>query len=237
MKISEMISESIVNLPEAMFAGSVINCIVDKKLKKVTHYILLTQEDEEVFLPIKKLRKGVDTYLILSGDAICNTSPSGVWCPINMPVFDTDGKKVGRLKDFDFDESGKISKVYSENGEEPWEVLTLSPTMTVVKGNRNLRLRKEGEAKPKLKEVYSGEVYSGKVEEVNAPQPIKEKITAPKRVVSDYSFLLGRKVIKDIPSKNMAILVKAGDTVTVDVVEKARKHGKLVELTVNSKKV
>ena len=115
MKISEMISESIVNLPEAVFAGSVINCIVDKKLKKVTHYILLNQEDEEVFLPIKKLKKGVDTYLVLSGDAVCNSAPSGVWCPLNMPVFDTDGKKVGRLKDFEFDESGKITGVSPGN--------------------------------------------------------------------------------------------------------------------------
>lgn len=231
MKISEMISESIVNLPEAVFAGSVINCIVDKKLKKVTHYILLNQEDEEVFLPIKKLKKGVDTYLVLSGDAVCNSTPSGVWCPLNMPVFDTDGKKVGRLKDFEFDESGKITEIFSEKGAEPWEILTLSPAMTIVKGNRNLRLRKEGERGPKLKEIYSDNM------ETTLPQPVKERITAPKRVVSDYSFLLGRRVVKDIPSKNMAILIKAGDVVTVDVVEKARKHGKLVELTVNSKKV
>ena len=229
MKISEIISESIINLPEAVFAGSVINCIVDKKLKKLSHYILLNQEDEEVFLPIKKLQKGIDSYLITEGDAISNDRPFGVRCPINMSVFDTDGKRLGRLKDFDFDENGKITDIYSEKGKEDWEIIIISPQMTVVKGNKSLKVKKEKNIKTKLKEIYVDEKAGETVCK-------EEKITTPKRVVSDYSFLLGRQVIKDIFLKNMEILAKAGNTITTEIVKQAGMHGKLVELTVNSKR-
>ncbi|HKL93851.1 MAG TPA: hypothetical protein VJZ69_01045 [Clostridia bacterium] len=58
----------------------------------------------------------------------------------------------------------------------------------------------------------------------------------PFRIISNYSFLLGRLVTKTIFSFNRELIVKEGEVITTPVVERARHAGKLVELTLNSKK-
>lgn len=54
--------------------------------------------------------------------------------------------------------------------------------------------------------------------------------------LGDYEFLLGRTILKDLVAGN-AILAERGATVTEKIVRAARENGKLVELTVNSKRV
>lgn len=58
----------------------------------------------------------------------------------------------------------------------------------------------------------------------------------PFRIISNYGFLLGRLVTKTIFSFNRELIVKEGDVITTPIVERARHAGKLVELTLNSKK-
>ncbi len=53
--------------------------------------------------------------------------------------------------------------------------------------------------------------------------------------LGDYGFLLGRTVLKDVLSGG-AVIAKKGSEVSAEIVEEARAKGKLVELTVNSKR-
>ena len=57
----------------------------------------------------------------------------------------------------------------------------------------------------------------------------------PHRIIADYNFLLGRTLRDDLRSYVGEMLAAKGEKVTVEVVEKARRHGKLIELTLNSK--
>lgn len=57
----------------------------------------------------------------------------------------------------------------------------------------------------------------------------------PHRVIADYNFLLGRTLADDLYSYSGEKLASRGMRVTVDLVETARKHGKLMELTLSSK--
>lgn len=57
----------------------------------------------------------------------------------------------------------------------------------------------------------------------------------PHRVIADYNFLLGRTLTDDILSYSGEKLASRGMRVTVDLVETARRHGKLMELTLSSK--
>ena len=54
-------------------------------------------------------------------------------------------------------------------------------------------------------------------------------------VFPDYDFLLGRTVLKNITNGEI-IVAERSDVVTPDVILRARDNGKLVELTVNSRK-
>ena len=56
----------------------------------------------------------------------------------------------------------------------------------------------------------------------------------PTRVISDYSFLLGRTLTKDLSSFAGTPIALAGDEITDEIVNKARLHGKLVDLAINS---
>ncbi len=58
----------------------------------------------------------------------------------------------------------------------------------------------------------------------------------PTRVICDYDFLLGRTLGADLYAYSGALLAKKGGLIDVATVEKARAHGKLVDLTLNSVK-
>lgn len=56
----------------------------------------------------------------------------------------------------------------------------------------------------------------------------------PSRVISDYSFLLGRTLSKDLTTFAGVLIAKKGDEITDALVNLAMRHGKLVELALYS---
>ncbi len=76
--------------------------------------------------------------------------------------------------------------------------------------------------------------------EISLPQPPKNafKINnepTPQRVVGNGNFLIGRKAIKTIYGLNNEIIIKKDNIINSKNLESAKKHSKLVELTVFSK--
>ena len=61
-----------------------------------------------------------------------------------------------------------------------------------------------------------------------------EDAHTPNRVICDYEFLLGRTLGADLMTYTGELIAKKNSVVTDSVVEKARRAGKLVELTLNS---
>ena len=57
----------------------------------------------------------------------------------------------------------------------------------------------------------------------------------PYRVIADYNFLLGRTLADDLTSYTGELLAAKGERVTADTVERARRHGKLMDLTLSSR--
>lgn len=57
----------------------------------------------------------------------------------------------------------------------------------------------------------------------------------PYRVIADYNFLLGRTLVDDLVSYSGETLARRGERVSVETVEKARRHGKLMDLTLSSR--
>lgn len=56
----------------------------------------------------------------------------------------------------------------------------------------------------------------------------------PSRVISDYSFLLGRTLSKDLTTFAGVLIAKKGEKITDSLVNLAMRHGKLVELALYS---
>lgn len=53
----------------------------------------------------------------------------------------------------------------------------------------------------------------------------------PERIIASYSFLLGRRVAKNIYNAAQQLVIRADATVSPQIVETARKYGRLVDLT------
>lgn len=70
--------------------------------------------------------------------------------------------------------------------------------------------------------------------EADSDEIYKDEHT-PMRLISDYRFLLGRLIVSDITDSNKKVIIPKGDVITAKTVNKARKYGRLVELTLNSR--
>ncbi len=64
---------------------------------------------------------------------------------------------------------------------------------------------------------------------------VEEEDHIPPRIICDYNFLLSRTLMTDLLSYTGELLASKGAPVTVDLVEAARRHGKLIDLTLSSK--
>ncbi len=89
-------------------------------------------------------------------------------------------------------------------------------------------------------ENFASQNSNQKQIEQNLPPQQKEtfKISTaptPQRVVGNGNFLIGRKVVKTIYGLNNEIIIKKDNIINAKNLESAKKHSKLVELTVFSK--
>ncbi len=64
--------------------------------------------------------------------------------------------------------------------------------------------------------------------------PVDDDLHTPTRIISDYAFLIGRTLSSDLTTYGGLTIAKEGEPITDEVVEKARRAGKLVDLTLLS---
>ena len=69
----------------------------------------------------------------------------------------------------------------------------------------------------------------------NVDSVINPQYNMPPRIISDYNFLLGRTLTEDLFTYNGELIAYSNTPITINVVERARLSGKLLELTLNSK--
>ena len=247
-KITESLSKEIVAAEEGEIVGIVTNAYVDKKLSHVRGYKVSSDDrDAGRLLPLRRLVSESDA-LIVRGVAVLQ-EPTLPDCPLGAKVFDTTGNFVGILRDLLFDEkTGAILTLVADEGE-------IDPARVVGFGKSALLLRapchdgllfRVRSARGKRKKVSSSAPLKEKTEEeaptkdfLTVETPLPESATlehAQELFAGEYAFLLGRKVLKPILFGQETV-AQSGDLVTPDTIVKAREKGKLVELTVNSRKI
>ncbi|NCA66734.1 MAG: hypothetical protein EOM87_01570 [Clostridia bacterium] len=247
-KISNYLGRQIINLAVAKEEGIIINGMLDDKLKKLSYFVIVNEEnyeDLELLLPLKSVLQGTDILYITNSNFVENPEAKFIKCPLNARVFNTDGELIGIVKDITFDDKGYTQSLVLENGEIlQKEVVTASSSLVTVKGLRKIRAsRKKPVKTPNVEEMMNSpeatenyETYESYESYEDAPERKHcAEADQPPRIIADYSFLLGRKVTKDIRSYGAEILIPENTIIDDCVVKLARHNGKLVELTVNSK--
>jgi len=251
-KITDILSKEVVSVSEGEISGIVTNGYVDEKLTRIRGYKVSREEyDEPRALPFRRILGEGDALTVRDSSAL--EEFTGKECPLGRKVFDSMGNYLGLLRDLLFEEeSGRISALLTETGEH-------SPTSVLRFGKNALLLRapahekkvfrcRRGTPHKKAAVAPKDEGASSLAAdaltfpaESTAEERAEEALTfierkpregSPKQ---DYTFLLGRKILRTVGPETDPIAY-AEDIVTPEVLLKARERGKLVELTVNSKK-
>lgn len=242
IKLSEIISSPVISLYESEFQGIVYNAVFDAKQKKCKYLCILKEEEG-----IQRLLQSNDIFLV--GDEclfIKNNSMlelqynfdsniSTYFNPLNLPVYNMDGKMLGTSTDVIVDEKLNIIAIELNNGES-------IPAQYICNLGKNIILTNEKRVnisrfKPKTINTTQKIKHDHKVVILSpTPKQDQQNNHGTEKIVTDFKFLIGRSLIKDILANNGEIIAKNGTLLTKDIINKASLYGKLVEITRYSKK-
>ena len=238
-KITETLSKEVVAAAEGEIVGIVTNAYVDPKLTRIRGYKVSSEDrDTGRLLPLRKLLGEKEAMIVRCDGALSETALTD--CPLGVKVFDTLGAYCGTLRDLIYDEqTGVVLSLVADDGEiSAGKVLTFGKSAVVLRAPTHERVtfrKHSAHHGARRKAPSEPRPLSPVTEAETIPVASSEAETASELFSGEYSFLVGRTVLKNILAER-DILAREGERVTPDLIVKARERGKLVELTVNSRK-
>lgn len=239
-KISDLISTPVISLFECEYLGIINNIYFDSKQKKCTYVCILNESEN-----IKKIIKIQDIYKIgkecvfvknksnINLKTDCDKELFNSFSLINLLVFNLEGLKLGISHDIIIDKNFNLDKIILNNSQElnSKEIFNISKSMILISKSKISTLK----FKPKSN-VIKQNIPNNKVIILNKDkQEEKEPITNNEKIITDYRFLIGRKLLKDIQSFNGEVIAKKSTAISKDIIKKASLIGKLVEVARYSK--
>ena len=227
--VTDILSKEVLSLSDAAPIGIIENAYLSPDLSRMKGWTVVVEDsDDEGLLPLSRIIGTTDAVTVMNASAV--KAPSGIKCPLGRHVYDSEGRVLGVLREIIMDERGNTQALLiGESSYAPSDVLRASKNVVILRApnHSSLIVRRAPLHKP-----------------VRVPRPIipEEKADGATAMeernmtaYGEYAFLIGRTVSKDILAAG-SILAKEGTQVDATVVEAARAKGKLVELTVNSRK-
>lgn len=235
-KISNIISMPIISIYESEYFGIVYNVMIDCKYKKIKYICILNENDN-----IPRIVSVDDIYKI-GNDCIFIKNKECVSLqinyehelqkysnPINLIAYDLEGKYLGIVNDANIDNKNKIEEfIINSKNYKITDILNIGNSALLV-NNKKFDIRK---FKPKQSIKIPDNTQ--KVLMQNIPNTLQENINHTEqsnyKLITDFRFLTGRKLTKDILAINGEVIAKTGTTITKELINKASFYGKLVEL-------
>lgn len=200
----------------------------------------------------------------LKGDVVCDNLQQATPLPnlqLGKLVYDTDGKLLGSVQDVELTVTLKVKSVTLDNDTVvlPSKIVANNDIITVrttkpKRAKKKIAIDQQVAQPTMLTDVGTAEQI-GDVEQVAAAAQVdantnsadapKVVVTgtpttppatiAPKRKSGDFSFLVGKRVDKNICNFWGELMIREGEVVTREVYLKARTFGKLTELCLHTK--
>lgn len=247
-KISDIISTPVISLYESEFLGIIYNIMFDYRQKKCKYACILNEKEN-----IQHLIKFSDIYKMgkecifiknksqIELEQNCDKELEECSNPINLKAYNLEGEFLGTSNDILIDENFNINKIILNNGTtiESKKIFNIGNSAILI-NDKEINIAK---FKPKQKIITPKDIdskvmiLSDFIEKEQKPQkaPIKEN-TNNNKIITDFRFLVGRILSKDIVALNGEMIAKNGAIITKDIVNKASFYGKLVEIARYSNK-
>lgn len=216
VNLSQMLDKTVENL-EGESLGIIKKIAIDKESKKC---VLITDAGE--YLADKT---AVDDVVTVCGER--KVTLLGAPLSIGKAVYDTSAKYLGDLADCQLTQTLKLVSLTLDNGQKyVRSKLYATGDIIIVKPEVPLKPRKtQNKKKPfsrereKLLPTYKTTQASGHLRDRH-----------PQKKYGDFSFLIGKKVDKNITNFQGEIMLKYGEIITADILRQAKISGKLIEL-------
>jgi len=240
-KISEIISLPVISLYESEHVGIIHNILFDYKSKKCSYAIIFNDNDS--MLKIIKMSDiyeiGKDCIFIknktqLELETNCQKELEIHSSLINLNVYNLKGENIGISTDILVNNKYELIKVILNNGIEinTSEIFNISKSTLLIDSQKTSIYK----FKPRPKIIKFKETES-KVMILSDFITEKEKKTTNiittqqnSKIITDFRFLVGRILNKDIIAMNGELIAKKDTIITKDIVNKASSYGKLVEI-------
>lgn len=260
--LSEIISKPVLNLYSGKIEGTINSVCFDKNYKKITHFKMFDNDEEEYLLETSKIYN-IDKTVVIKNSQALTLCINQYMClennPINLHIFTTQGESKGKLADIEINQNFEVEFFITDSNEklEQNKLLTIGENLIFNASDKKLKI---ADFKPKIKvTTQSNNVITimpntPKENELQhiAAEPTPPKIEdetqndkkenfkihtqpTPQKLVGNGNFLIGRKALKTIYGLNNEIIIKKDNIINAKNLENAKKHSKLIELTVFSK--
>lgn len=245
-KISEILSKPVISLYEGAVEGIIKNFTFDKKLKKITHFIVFDAEenaDDQVITSNNIFAIGENALVIKNAtclEPLTNFEPQlKINNPINLQVYTTQGKCIGKVTDVIIEKNFAVKSFLISNDKEIdiKEIISLSKNAILVQ-DENVKINRTkltNHKRPKLIKTDSPiTILRNDSLAPILPQIPNTPTTLPTKVTSSVNFLVGRVVTQNLYSQSKELIAKKGSLISQKTIDNARKNGKIKELSIFS---
>ena len=230
MQLSSLIGKQILS-PAGEVLGYVKGAYLGKNFLKLSALVCIDGDEEEFYLPARAILAAEDAVIAGKGRL---ENPTGVACPVGKTAYSEKGEYLGLVTDF----------LYGEEGVTPVLIATKDGVRTplpvdLITVGETVMLRDAASAKPvrvrsSAKKSASENAPKKPVKEVKTP-PAPKKPNEPGQVINFNRWnLLGRTLKKTVFDQFGVPIALAGEKITPEILKRARKNNRLLQLTVNT---
>ena len=231
-KVSNIISSFVVSIYNGQTEGVVSNILFNEKKK--AKYLIISQNDETfLMLDTTDIYAFGDGAVLIKNSQVLNMYENKIleskncFSPINSIVVNLDGNFLGYVSDIDLDNKYSIVSISVGNDKTIKLCDVLNVTDSAI-------LTCLGIKKPKISNFKASNILP--TVENNIKVTIQDDIKPvetilPTRSITNYNFLLNRKVNRDIQNFNGEIIIKENQIINTKILDIARINGKIRELT------
>lgn len=247
MELSKLIGKQILS-PTGDLLGYALTAYLSYDNMKLSSLVCADEEEEKFYLPARTLL-AVDDAIIAGRARI--SAPSGFPCPIGMSAYSSRGEFLGRVCDYLFGDELLPVFVFMKEG-----VRTTAPADCVTVGE-SLIVYPDAESKPHATRKKRCVTVKKAPDQTKAPQtetnaegesaepepdpdaPAESAATEEAETAIDENSafrlnLLGKMVKRNVYDAQGSPIAMAGEFVTPALLLRARKHNRLLQLTVNT---
>jgi len=253
--LSNIVSKKVLNLFSSKIEGTIKNLCFNEMCKNVSSLKMFSEDDDEFLIDAKKIYSIGDCAIVIKNSSAMtstiNQCAPNENSPINLEVYSLTGDFLGQVCDAELSNNLKLNFLVTKTHRiRQDQIVNIGNNIIANLEDKKVRIC---DFKPRIKiEAISQEekvyIMAPQIEVTKESQfdfqKAKESqsnfkissLPSPQKIMGNSNFLLGRKMSKTVYGLNNEIIIKKEFLISEKTIDSAKKHGKLMELTVYSRK-